>query len=440
MPELAINGAESILQPGDIPAWPPTSDLDRDYVLASLNSDKHAWGSNCEALQNEWAEWNGNKHCLTCSSGTSGLQLALAGCGLSAGDEVITPAYSWTSSVSCILHQGLIPVFADLDFATCNIDPAKIEEEISERTGAILVVHLHGLPCDMDAILEVAKRHGLKVIEDGCQAHGATYQGRKVGTLGDAAAFSMNQNKMLASGEGGLFVTDDEGTLKRARAPMLFGDFREPPADDPDYHSYGLGYMCRNNELCAAYGRAQLTRLDEYIADARSLTDALTAGLEGTPGLILPHEPEGCRSNCYNYVVRVDAEALGYDGPVEVLREAVVQAFHAEHAPTGIWQRRILPELGAIRARNAYGRGYPWAIEGTREIDYHPSQFPAALRHVDSYIVIGGLRTPNTTEVVGKMAAAVRRVLENIGELDIEGVAEKADKSFYERGWRQMVH
>lgn len=431
---LAILGGTRTVPEGLVRPWPPIGQLDEEMVLRSLRSDKHTWGGNCEALQEEFARWNGNRHCLAVTSGTAALQMCVAACGLSAGDEVITPAYSWTSSATAILHQNCIPVFVDIEPRWANIDPARIEAAITPRTRAIMVVHLHGVPADMDAILDIARRHGLMVIEDACQAHGAEYRGRRVGTLGRCAAFSLNQNKMLCAGEGGLFVTDDRLCLERARALMLFGDFRKP-LDDPDYHAYGMGWMIRYNELCAAWARAQLRRLDDYIQRARRLFAVLRRGLTDVRGLIVPSEPAWARENGYNFVCHVDPAAVGYDGPPNFLREAVVSALAAEGVPVSVWQRRILPEMAAIAARNAYGRGSPWREHGST-VEYVAARFPAALRHSGTYFIIGGLRYPNEESAAELFAAAVRKVFSRLGELDIEELASRADVSIYERGWK----
>ena len=458
MPVLAIHGGPKHVPDGALEPWPPIPPEDEALVLEPLRTARLTWGPHCDGLQSEWKAWNGNRFCWTSNSGTSALHMCVAATGASAGDEIITPAYSWTSSVSCIFHHGCVPVFVDVDFASANLDPAKIEAAITARTRAILVVHLHGLPCRMDAIMDIARRHSLAVIEDCCQAHGALYRGRKVGTLGHCAAFSLNQNKMLTGGEGGLFVTDDEEFSKRAQALVLFGDFREP-VPEPGYHAYGLAYMYRNNELAAALARAQLKRLDTYIADARALSAAVTDELRGLPGLILPIEADECRANGYNYLIRIDPAAFAYRGQPDELREALVKAIAAEGAPVGVWQRRILPEMGVIRARDAYGNGYPWtagrvvqasSLQGPSRqagclphdqldgVDYHPSQFPESLRHVNTYFVLGCLRTPNTVETARLVAQAIRKVMENLGELDIDRVAQTADRSLYERGWKQQ--
>jgi len=434
---LAINGGEPLVPEGTLKAWPPITADDEKLVLDSLHSGKHAWGPNCDALQEKFKAWNGNAYCWTTSSGTSALHMAVAATGAAAGDEIITPAYSWTSSVSCILHHGCVPVFVDVDFASVNLDADKIEAAITDRTRAILAVHLHGVPCRMDRIMQIAEQHKLVVIEDACQAHGTLWQGKKVGTIGHCGAFSLNQNKMLTGGEGGLFVTDDEAMSKRAQALVLFGDFREP-VDEPGYHAYGLAYMYRNSELPAAFARAQLRHLDEYVRDARAMTEAVTGELAGTKGLILPvWDTADMSPNGYNYVCRLDAKACGYSGPVEELREAVVKAIQAEGVSVMVWQRRILPEMGVVRARDAFGNGYPWTA-GRPDIDYHPGRFPEALRHVNAYFVLGCLRTPNSAGEARLVGQAIRKVMENLSELDVDAVAKTADRSLYERGWKQQ--
>ena len=211
--KLAVHGGKPTIPPGTIQKWPPIDDIDRKMVLSSLEGTTHTFGPNCTALQDEFAAWNGNRFALTTNSGTAALHMCVAACGCGAGDQVIVPAYTWSSSATCVLQHNSIPVFVDIDLDTMNVDIGRLEAAITRKTKAILAVHLHGLPVEMEPVLAIARKHGLKVIEDACQAHGALYKGRKVGTWGDCAAFSMNQNKTLCSGEGGMFVTDDEEML-----------------------------------------------------------------------------------------------------------------------------------------------------------------------------------------------------------------------------------
>lgn len=444
--QLAINGGEPTIPAGTILPSPPTTALDEEYVLSSLRGAKHAWGPNCALLQEEWAAWNGNKHCIALTSGTAALHMALVACGVQAGDEVITPAYSWTSSVTCILHHNAIPVFVDIDPVWANIDPEKIEAAITPRTKAIIAVHLHGVPAQMDAIQEIARRHNLMVIEDACQAHGALYKGKKVGTIGDAAAFSLNQNKMLSAGEGGLFVCDDEAMTQRGRSLVLFGDFHHPDQEDSD-RAHGLGWMYRYNDLCAAYARAQLTQLDNDIAHARGQFAILRQELKELPGLILPVEPEWADENGYNFVCHVDPEKVGYSGPANFFREVIVRALVAEGVSCSVWQRRILPELAAVQTRNAYGNGSPWSgaestfntkstLDAESTLSYDPTQFPAALYHSATYFIISGLRRPNSPDLAYQIAEAVKKVWNNLDSLDIDELAKGADISIYERGWQ----
>jgi dTDP-4-amino-4,6-dideoxygalactose transaminase len=315
------------------------------------------------------------------------------------------------------------------------MDPAAAEAAITSRTRAILAVHLHGIPADMDALSAIAERHGLALIEDCCQAHGATHRGRKVGTIGRCSAFSLNQNKMLSAGEGGLFVTDSAEDCERGRSLVLFGDFRKPVPSD-DFAGYGMGWMYRYNELCAAYARAQLTQLADGIAHARALFAGLRDRLAGLPGLILPTVPAWGEENAYNFMCHVDPASAGYDGPVNNLREAVVNALDAEGVPAFVWQRRILPEMAAIAARNAYGNGSPWR-EHASVVPYDPATFPASLYHSASYFIIGGMRRPNGKDLMNRVADATRKVFERLNEIDIDTVAGNADLSIYERGWQR---
>ncbi|HRR96282.1 MAG TPA: DegT/DnrJ/EryC1/StrS family aminotransferase, partial [Candidatus Ratteibacteria bacterium] len=205
--KIAIFGGEKTVK--EIKDWPPIDEIDRKYVLNSLEGTNHAYGPNCVELEKEFAAWNGNKYAITTNSGTAALHMSIAGCGLGVGDEIIVPSYTWSSSATCILHHNCIPVFVDIDYETMNMDVDKIEEKITEKTKGIIVVHLHGLSVEMDKVMEIAKKYNLKVIEDACQSHGAKYKGKKVGTIGDCGAFSFNQNKCLCSGEGGMFVTNN---------------------------------------------------------------------------------------------------------------------------------------------------------------------------------------------------------------------------------------
>jgi len=423
--KLAVHGGPRLIPPGTIKPWPPIEVIDRRMVLDSLNGEIHTSGVHCQKFQEEFAAWNGNRFAINTNSGTAALHMAVAACGCGVGDEVIVPAYTWSSSATCALHHDAIPVFVDINWETMNIDPEKIEAAISENTRAIIAVHLHGLSVDMERVMAVAARHGLKVIEDGCQSHGATFRGRKVGTWGHANAFSFNQNKCLCSGDGGMFVTDDEDLYLRARQVWSFGETRTP-MEDRDYHAYALGWMYRGNDMLAAFGRAQLTRLDHYLEVQRRNAARLTAVLEGTPGVILPTEPPDCWHTYYNYTIRLDMEALGHADDAAAFRNKFVKALQAEGADRGVgpWQRWILPAMTVFQARNAYGHGHPWSHPRARPVDYSPDQFPLARRHADwSFGMTYPLRAPNSPDVAEQVGLAIRKLIDNIDDVDRVDVA-----------------
>ena len=420
---LAINGGAREIPDGAIKDWPPIDDIDITYVMASLQSSSHTFGPNCSAFEEEFAAWNGNRYAVTTNSGTAALHMGVAACGCGVGDEVIVPAYSWSSSATPILHHNSIPVFVDIDYTTMNIDPTKIEAAITEKTKAIVAVHLHGLSVNMEEILRVARKHNLKLIEDACQAHGAEFKGKKVGQWGDCAAFSFNQNKCLCSGEGGMFVTNDEDILEKARMLWSFGETRTP-VQSRDYHAYALGWMYRNNDLTAAFGRAQLTKLDDYLASQDHNARALLKELEGVPGLILPVEPEGHRHNWYNFTLRVDPSPHSYHGPAGTFRDAVMKAIQAEGAPVGIWQLYPLPAMTVFQAKNAYGHGCPWDCPRANPVSYNVEDYPIAQKHCDTHFgMTTPLRAPNDEDTARAVGSAIRKVFDNIAELDIEKAA-----------------
>ncbi len=423
--KLAIQGGTPVIAKDRIKNWPPIDDTDREMVLASLNGGSHAFGPNARAFQEEFAAWNGNQHAIYTNSGTAALHMGLVACDVGAGDHVLVTSYSWSSSATCVIHHNAIPIFVDIDFDTINIDVNKIEAAITPRTKAIVVVHLHGLAVDMDRVMAIARKHNLKVIEDACQAHGALFKGRKVGTLGHCAAFSFNQNKCLCTGEGGMFVTNDEEMRQKASSLWSFGETRTP-LEDRDYHAYALGWMYRGNDLTAAFGRAQLAKIDTYFRIQRENGAILNERLANIRGLILPTEPEGHTHNWYNYTSRIDMDAIGWTGDPGRMREAIMKALQAEGVPVGVWQRFILPSMTVFQARNAYGKGCPWTFDNAGDgVDYNPDNFPVAQRHAETHFgMTMPLRAPNRTDVAELVAEGFQKVFANIDQIDPDRILD----------------
>ena len=241
--------------------WPILTAADRAAVGRVLDRGvlSGAGAPEMKALEAEFGAMVGARFCLATNSGTSALHIALAAAGVGPGDEVIVPALSFIATAQAVLHQGATPVFADVDPATYNIDPSDAARRVTARTRAIVPVHLHGLPADMDALGALAARHGLAVVEDAAQAHGALYKGRAVGTLGAMAAFSLNSTKNLPAGEGGLFVTNSEEHYERAARVRFDGleppskwDATHPLDDEAEALATLRGFMYLPGELTSA--------------------------------------------------------------------------------------------------------------------------------------------------------------------------------------------
>jgi len=414
---LAIQGGPKAVPDGEIRGWPEITERDRLMVQASLAGGTHSFGPNCRMLQDEFARWNGNKHALATNSGTAALHMGLAAGGMSCGDEVLVPAYTWSSSATCVMHHNCIPIFVDNDFRTMNMDVDRIEAAITPKTRAIIPVHLHGLPMDMDRVMDIAKRHNLFVIEDCCQAHGATWKGRKVGTFGHCAAFSTNQNKLVCSGEGGAFVTDDDEILERAQKVWYFGETHDPDKKE-EYHVYALGWMYRMADMTAAFARSQLMDLDRNLKSIAANVTVLAKALAGTPNLVLPEVREGEGHNWYNYTMRFDMKGLGHEQDARAFRDKLVVAMQSEGVQTGVWQDFALPDMTLFRARNAYGHGCPWSCPHARRFEYDRDAFPVARLHANTHTgMTVPIRHPNGPRQAELTAKGIRKIMENVKEL-----------------------
>jgi len=428
---LAIDGGTPVLRRSDYKNWPIITDDDRKLVNDVLDSGIVAGGTapQVTALEKEWAAYTGSKFCLTTCSGTAALHMALAAGGIGPGDEVITSAFTFLASASCALHQNAIPVFADIDPKTYCIDPAKLEAAITERTKAIIPVHIQGVPADMDAIMAIAKKHNLFVIEDACQAHGAEYKGKKVGTIGQVGTFSLNNFKNLCGGEGGLYITDDENLLNKGSLIRCFGDEVDEVSRRRVYNASILGYMYRNQELPAALARAQLKHLDEHNAVRIANADYLTRELGKIPGVIPPYCPPDCTHVYFMYNVRFDPKAAGVDCEPRRFRTAVEKALYKEGLLVGQWQTMPVPAQDLFQSKLGYGgSGYPWTINEAKGIkyDYNLDAYPVAKELCDTYTIVHGIHAPNGRDLMDRILSAFRKVFGNL-----DAVLAHADDEIY---------
>jgi dTDP-4-amino-4,6-dideoxygalactose transaminase len=349
------------------------------------------------ALEREFASYVGSKYCLATNSGTAALHIALAALGIGPGDEVLVPAFTFVASALSVLHQNAIPVFVDIEPETLGMNPKLVEAAITKRTKAIMVVHIHGTPCEFDAINEIAKRHNLPVIEDACQAQGATYRGKKTGSLGQIGTFSLQSSKNLACGEGGLMVTSDLEALERANRTRMFGEnikpsdgggYRLDRALDSDraYDSVTMGWMYRTNEMSSALARTQLKRLDYWNANAVKNAEYLTSRLAKLPGITPPIVPADRTSSFHKYRVRLDGTRMGVNLPAREVRDHVVVALKNEGVDAVLWQTQPVPGQTLFREKIGYGQGYPWSQSAP--VDYSLSQYPETIRLLDSSLCL----------------------------------------------------
>jgi dTDP-4-amino-4,6-dideoxygalactose transaminase len=373
------------------------------------------------ALEAEWAAFVGRSGALLFNSGTAAIHAALYAIGVRPGDEVITTAFTFSGTYQPILHQLAIPVFVDIDPRTYNLDVRQIEAKVSDRTRAIIPVHIHGLPCDMAEILEIADRRGLVVVEDACQAHGATYHGRQVGTFGAAGCYSLNSSKILQGGEGGLLVADDPDLLNRARRLRTFGE------DIPEldrltgwnfrpYTVYSVGWNYRHQEMPAALARSQLRRLPEYIAIGQRNAAYLTERLSRVPGVTPPHVPADRTSTYYQYRVRLDPAEVGQaDVAPATFRDALGKALMAAGVGVGLWHTEAPPSFPIFQERTGFGGGFPWTRPPAgRDVTYDPAEFPETQALLDSSLVICDMAHPiflQPIELMELYADAIARVL-----------------------------
>jgi perosamine synthetase len=370
--------------------WPVVTDAERAAVLAALGgplvSDTDG-ATPVSELERRWARQCGTTHCVGTSNGTTALSLCLAALGIGPGDEVIVPALSFIASALAPLHQMAIPVFADVDPVTFTLDPGAVAAAVTARTAAILPVHLHGQIADMNALCGIAQRHGLAVVEDAAQAHGAAYHGRPAGSLGDMAAFSLQVTKNLPTcGEGGLITTGDPELAARARMGRQFGEVIEPGRDRA-YISYQLGWNAKLSSVQAAFTLAQLDRFEEYAARREpGITDFLHR-LARLPGIITPAAAPGTVHAWHILRLRLDAGAAGLDGVgAAAFREAVRRLLRAEGVPVSRYQLMTLPRQRVFAERTGFGRGYPWAAGASAE--RQDGAFPVAEAVIEDSLTI----------------------------------------------------
>lgn len=326
-------------------------------VIEVIESGYLAQGAKVKAFEERFAEFCGVKHAIATTSGTTALWVALLAHGIGPGDEVITSPFTFIASANSILYTGATPVFADIDPVTFNLDPASVEDKITERTKAIMPVHLFGYPCDMPAFMEIARRHGLAIIEDACQAHGASIGERRVGSFG-TGCFSFYATKNMTTGEGGMITTNDDDVADLSRLYRAHGMRQR-------YLHEALGYNFRMTDIQAALGLAQLERLPWFNERRQENAAYLMAKLAGVEEITLPAKPDAAYTHVYHqFTIRLQKDR---DGVRERLQQLGVGT--GIYYPIPVHKQPLYQDMG-------YTDHLPISEKASREVlslPVHPS-------------------------------------------------------------------
>ncbi|HOU13562.1 MAG TPA: DegT/DnrJ/EryC1/StrS family aminotransferase [Anaerolineae bacterium] len=432
---LALLGGLQAVQtdPGDALSWPLITQEDEDAVLDVLRRGAMSGLDVTTAFEQEFAAWQGVEYALGFSSGTAAIHGALFGCGVGVGDEIICPSMTYWASCLPVFSLGGTVVFADIEPHSLCLDPADIERHISPRTKAIVVVHYCGYPADMDAIMAIARRHHLKVIEDVSHAQGGLYKGRMLGTFGDVAAMSLMSGKSFATGEAGILATNDREIYERA---LAFGhyeryDDRIQTESLKPYQGLPLGgYKYRMHQLSSAVGRVQLKYYDARAAEIRVAMNRFWDLLEGVPGIKAHRVDEATGSTMAGWYAAAglyEPEALG---GLSVTRFAA--AVRAEGAPCSPGINKPLHLHPLFNTCDVYGHGAPTRLaHSDRDLRQPPGSLP-----VSEGIGFRSYRVPwfkhDRPAIIAEHAAAYRKVAEHYRDLLADDPGDPPDVG----GWR----
>jgi perosamine synthetase len=409
MTKLAVSGGEPVCrQPIDPRNYRPLrfTEAEKQALARVLESGAlcRIFGSEVERFEADFADYFGCAHAVATSSGTAAIHTALAAVGVGWQDEVITSPVTDMGSVIGIVAQGARPVFADIDERSYNMTPDSVEKALSHRTKAVLVIHLSGLSCEMDPILEITQRRGIAVVEDCAQSWLAEYRGHRVGTMGSIGCFSLNGFKHISTGDGGMCLTRDPELARRMR---LFTDKaydRQQGERNPSV--FAMNY--RMTELQAAVGRVQLTKLAGIITRRREIADNLLAGSAGTPGLIMPRVPKDYRHSWWYMAIRADRSRI--DTPAAEITEALAAeglpawTQYCGGVPVYLYDCFTKPSSSFFRlpALVEFEPGFPGAL-------YPKGLCPVAEQMLEEMIIIS-LSEFYTAEQVSQIAGGLKKV------------------------------
>ncbi|MGE3269314.1 MAG: DegT/DnrJ/EryC1/StrS family aminotransferase [Chloroflexota bacterium] len=390
---LALDGGEPVRA-----TWLPfhRPRIEEDEISEVVETLRGGWlttGPRTRRLEREFAEYVGAKYAVAVNSATAAMHLALEAVGIRAGDEVIVPAYTFTATAEVVLYFGARPVIVDVDSQTLNISPAAVDAAITERTKAIMPVDMAGIPCEYDALREIASRHGLVLIGDAAHSLPARYKDEMVGTLCGISAFSFYVTKPLATGEGGMLVTDNETWAERAQIMSLHGMSRDAWKRHTSegswyYEVVAPGFKYNMTDLAAAIGLRQLTKQDRFLEERRAIAAQYDAAFGEIPEVQVPIIPDHVDTSWHLYMLRLNLDELSVD------RAEVIKALNAENIGTSV---HFIP----LHLHPAYRERY----------GYTPESFPIAYqeyRRVISLPIFPGMSDQDVGDVIGAVQKVVR--------------------------------
>jgi len=410
MPKLAINGgsAEAGELPQKIPKWPMVSEDDKKALMEVLESRR--WcrlylGSKVEMFEKSFAEYHDAKYGIAVANGTVALELTLKTVGVGFGDEVIVPAVTFIATASAVTEVGAVPVFADIDPETGTMSPDSLEEAITERTKAVIVVHYGGYPANFDEILPIVKRNNLFLIEDSAHAHGTEWKGRKVGAIGDMGGFSFQESKSLTTGEGGIVLTNDDALADKARLIHNIGRI----IGRPGYEHYILSSNYRMTEFQGALLSVKLKNLPNEVEIKHSNGEYLASKLKKIGGVEpLKRDPRVTKRGYYFFVVRYDPNEFG-----GLPKEKFVKALNAEGVPAGVGYGMPLYKQPAFKKEKLEGI-IPKRVQTP---DYENLYLPNSEEFTSKEITLPHQVLLGDKEALDLIISSIEKIKENVDEL-----------------------
>lgn len=416
--------------------WPITTKNDFLAIKRVFKNKDFSGRGSEEVLkfEKEFSSYYNGMYATALSNGTAAIHTALLALGVGPADEVIVPSLTFGSTAYAVLHNQSIPVFADIDPVSYNISPKSIEEKITKRTKAVIIVHLHGYPCDMDKIIKICKKYKLKLIEDVAQAPGALYKNKKLGTFGDASIFSLMSQKNLATcGECGMLLTKTLNQKNRAEMIRIYGEILTTKSRA--YNSYTLGWNYTLNPIQAAMASVQFKKLETLTKQIQKNGRKLNNELSKFKWINPPVEENNLTSVFHFYRFRLNSSAVGFKDSGR-FRKAIQDCLNAEGLNVRHYQNTPVPGQYIFTHKHGIGKGLPWSLSD-KKYNYAIKDYPNCLDVLRSTLVLGAI---SSTPAYLLKKGTVEKYIKGFKKIDknMNRVLEYAKKLEYKEPWDEI--